>query len=46
MEKLTEASMHNMMGIVLGPNYYLDLLAIMKLLFSQSDSVLAKECTS
>ena len=46
MEKLIEASMHNMMGIVLGPNYDLDLLAIMKLLFSQSDSVLVKECTS
>ena len=46
MGKLIEASVHNMIGIVLGPNYHLNLLAVMKLVYSQSDSLLAKECTS
>ena len=44
MEKLVEASMHNMMGIVLGSNYHLNLLAIMKLLHSVRLSISKGMC--
>lgn len=44
MEKLIEASMHNMMGIVLGSNYHLNLLAIMKLLHSVRLSISKGMC--
>lgn len=45
MEEWIEASIHNLMGVALGSNYYLDLRIGMNALYCRPDFLLGEDCT-